>query len=167
MTSEQGKLQTNETRHDYREWCQTLDWIVQNIFKEAPSMEWYTEAKERAANPQLTFLRSVAIRLNERRRLNIAVTASDIAELCIDEDLEVPGLSPEKQTVEDGRMQIGKTMGKLFGDKTELAVDEFRIAKQERTEKNTAGNDQKMIRYTFSLVNQLPPTPTTRPVGPA
>jgi hypothetical protein len=33
---EQGRPTTNETRHDTREWCQTLDWIVQNIFHAAP-----------------------------------------------------------------------------------------------------------------------------------
>ena len=28
-----GRPHTDDTRHDFREWCQTLDWIVQNIFR--------------------------------------------------------------------------------------------------------------------------------------
>jgi hypothetical protein len=47
-----------------------LDWIVQNIFHAAPLMDGHDEAKQRAASPQLTFLRSVAVKLTERQRLN-------------------------------------------------------------------------------------------------
>jgi hypothetical protein len=51
----QGKPKTTETRHDFREWCQTLDWIVQNIFHEAALMDGHEAAKERAANPISAF----------------------------------------------------------------------------------------------------------------
>ncbi|MEN9678586.1 MAG: hypothetical protein RIS76_4482, partial [Verrucomicrobiota bacterium] len=60
----QGKPRTTDTRHDFREWCQTLDWIVQHIFHSAPLMDGHENAKDRAANPHLTFLRALAISLN-------------------------------------------------------------------------------------------------------
>jgi hypothetical protein len=31
---ENGKRRTDETRHSFREWAQTLDWILQNAFKD-------------------------------------------------------------------------------------------------------------------------------------
>ena len=65
-----GKPKTSETHHDFREWCQALDWIVQHIFRAAPLMEGHEAAKQRAANPNLSFLRVVAIKLNERHRLD-------------------------------------------------------------------------------------------------
>lgn len=38
-----GKPRTDETRHDFRAWAQTLDWIVQNLFGAARS--WMVTAK--------------------------------------------------------------------------------------------------------------------------
>ena len=35
----QGKPRTNENRHDFQEWCQVLDWIVQYVLGEAPLFE--------------------------------------------------------------------------------------------------------------------------------
>ena len=43
-------------RHHFGEGCQTLDWIVRNIFKAAALMDDHEEAKQRAGNPNLTFL---------------------------------------------------------------------------------------------------------------
>src|SRR4029077_8911010 len=34
-----GKCRTQEHRHDFREWSQTLDWIIQKIFKLPPLLE--------------------------------------------------------------------------------------------------------------------------------
>jgi hypothetical protein len=99
---EKGKPRTNETRHDFREWCQSLDWIVQNIFKEAPLMDGHEEAKERASSPQLTFLRSIALRLNEEDKLDQTISANTIADLCLENSIEIPGLSPDRQNVEKG-----------------------------------------------------------------
>ena len=91
-----GKKKTGETRHDMREWCQTLDWIVQNIFHAASLMDGHDAAKQRAANPSLTLLRSVAIKLNERRRLGQDIIASEIYQICVEEDIAILGLSLEE-----------------------------------------------------------------------
>ncbi len=156
----QGKPKTNETRHDFREWCQTLDWIVQNLFHEAPLMEGHDAAKQRAANPNLSFLRVVAIKLNERHRLDQQISASEIAEICLEEDIEIPGLGAENQTVEQGPQQIGKIMGGLFKDAAEVLFDEFRGVRQQEQGRSEAGNPVTLNRYTFSLVNPTPSAPT-------
>ena len=152
-----GKPKTNKTNHDFREWCQSLDWIVQNIFHAAPLMEGHEAAKQRAANPNLSFLRVVAIKLNERHRLDQQISASEIAEICLAEDIEIPGLGAESQTVEQGPQQIGKIMGGLFKDAAEVLFDEFRLVRQQERGRNEAGNIQNLNRYTFSLVNQASP----------
>jgi hypothetical protein len=160
-----GKPKTNETSHDFREWCQSLDWIVQNIFHEAPLMDGHQEAKQRAANPNLSFLRVVAIKLNERHRLGQEVTASEMAELCLEDDVEIPGLSPENQTTEQGPRQIGKILGALFENRLELTFDEFRVARRQEWSRSEAGNSIALNRYTFNLVNAADPVqPVPNPV---
>jgi hypothetical protein len=79
-----------------------------------------------------------------------------VADLCIEEDIEMPGLAPDKQTVEEGRKQIGRIMGKLFDEKTDLTFDEFKVVKREETTKTMVGNPQKLIRYTFTLNTTTP-----------
>ena len=165
----QGKPKTNETRHDFREWCQSLDWIVQNIFHAAPLMDGHQEAKARAANPNLSFLRLVAIKLNEKHRLDQRISASDITELCFEEDLEIPGLSPENQTVEQGPPQIGRIMGGLFKEAEEVVGEEFKVTRHQERGRTEAGNPQTLNRYTFSLVSatggaQTTPMPAPPPL---
>jgi hypothetical protein len=52
-----GRPRSSELRHG----CQTLDWIVQNFFKEAPLMEGHQGAQERVNNPGLTFVRKAIL----------------------------------------------------------------------------------------------------------
>jgi hypothetical protein len=161
----QGKQRTKETRHDFREWCQTLDWIVQNIFKAAPLMDDHEEAKERAASPNLTFLRTLAIAVNEDHQLDQSLSATQLVNLCVEKEVEIPGLSEPKQSdVDAGKKQIGTIMGKLFGEKTELAVEDFQVTKSEENATTDQGNLQVLKRYTFSIIPKAnTPTPITCP----
>ena len=152
----QGKPRTNETRHDFREWAQSLDWIVQNIFHEKPLMEDHDVAKERASSPQLSFMRNVAVRLSERGKLGTSMSASDLADFCLDEDIDMPGLTADNQTVEEGRKQIGRIMSKLLGEKTELLFDQFRMVREKEKVFTSAGNDQMLHRYTITNANPAP-----------
>jgi hypothetical protein len=170
---EKGKPRTNETRHDFREWCQVLDWIVQNIFHEAPLMDGHQEAKQRATSPQLTWLRTVAIKVGEEHKLDEAVSASMIAELCLENDIEIPGLPADKQNVEEGQKQVGRILGKLFGkEKSELTIDDhYKVVKGERISTTMTGNPQTLKNYTFSLIGgagepqqpPVPPAPSSSP----
>jgi hypothetical protein len=148
-----GKQRTNETRHDFREWCQTLDWIVQHLFGAAPLMDGHEAAKQRAASPHLTFLRTVALKIQEHQKLDQRVSATDITEMCLEHGIELPGLTADKHGLEEGRKQIGRIMGKLFGQSDELLVDEFKVTKQDTMSRTMTGNDQKLTRYTFSSAN--------------
>lgn len=152
---EQGKNRTGETRHDFREWCQVMDWIVQNIFKAAPLMDDHDEAKGRAANPNLTFLRSLAIAVNEDHQLAQPLSATGLVNLCAEKEIEIPGLSNDKQAdVEAGRKQVGIILARLFGEKTELAVEGFKVVRTEESATTDHGNAQTLKKYTFSLISK-------------
>jgi len=53
---QRGKLRTKEFRHDFLEWCQTLDWIVQNVFDCAPLLDGNREEQDRISSPELGWL---------------------------------------------------------------------------------------------------------------
>jgi hypothetical protein len=157
-----GKPRTSETRHDFREWCQVLDWIVQNIFHAAPLMDGHDDAKKRAANPSLSFLRGLAIKLGERRGLGQAMSAADISQFCLEEDIEIPGVKMEEQTLEQGPQQIGKLMKPLFKTNEEVAFGEFRVARTFEERVSDTGNPFEAYRYAFHLV-VAPITPAATP----
>ena len=147
----QGKPRTDDKRHDFREWCQSLDWIVQNIFHEAPLMDDHQEAKRRATSPQLTWLRTVAIKIAEQHKLNQAIAASRIVELCFDDDIDIPGLAKDNRDRDLGQKQVGRIMGKLFDQENEITIGNYRVVRRESSSLTESGNVQKLKNYTFRL----------------
>lgn len=63
-----GKQRTDERRHDFRVWAQTLDWVVKNILGEAPLLDGHGEIKAQATNPAMDWI----------RRLAVAIEGSDL-----------------------------------------------------------------------------------------
>lgn len=154
-----GKPKTTEPRHDFREWCQTLDWIVQNIFKAAPLMTGHEEAKVRVSSPHLTFMRVLAMRLEQEGKLGVGLSATELADICIEHDIEIPGAKKEGLTAGDGCKQLGKILGKVFDGKDELVCEQFRIRRTERRGQSGAGNPQTLKSYTFTLAVRQPDVP--------
>lgn len=149
---ELGKKRTKEIRHDFTEWCQSLDWIVQNILEEAPLMDGHQEAKERSSNPYLTFLRRVAVHIQTAKKLGDTFSATDLFELCDTAGIEIPGITDNhRDDAEAGRKQIGKIMARLFGDKAEITIEGIAVTKHEEAGNNVAKNWQKFKTYVFSL----------------
>ena len=146
-----GKQRTTETRHDFREWAQVLDWIVRNILEEAPLIDGHSEAQERVSNTALTWLRRVALAVEADHRLDAEITASSIGELCEDHSIEIPGL---RETGDDGsrNKRVGILMKKAFGEADELAIDRYHV---KRTETENYDKTELRFRtfktYTFTL----------------
>jgi hypothetical protein len=126
-----GKARTNETRHDFREWVQVVDWIGQNIFGVGAVMDGHEEAQERVSNPALVWLRKVVLAANEAGELNRALTATDIHGLCDGAGIEVPGLRAGSDE-DKGKKVVGSVMGKLFRDRDTLEVEGFTVTREER-----------------------------------
>ena len=107
-----GRQRTNETRHDFREWCQALDCIIQNIVGEAPLMDGHQAAQDRVSNPALTFLRKLALAVADQDRLSETLIASVLYEIAEAGDVTVPGLKEPNE--EHGKRQVGVVMARLF-----------------------------------------------------
>jgi hypothetical protein len=128
---QQGRLRTNETRHDFREWVQVVDWILQKIFKTVPIMEGHQQAQERVSNPALVWLRNVVLAINEAGEVDRALTATDLHGLCEGADITIPGLRPGADEGK-GKKVIGSIMAKLFRDRDSIEVEAFDVTREER-----------------------------------
>jgi len=147
---EAAKPRTEETRHDFREWVQILDWIVQNIFKMKPLMDGHQQAQERVSNPDLVFLRAVAVAVEQMEELGKTQSATEIHHLCEAAGIPIPGL---KELVDADRAArvIGSGMGRLFRQTETLEVDGYHIERQVDKKPRPDGNGHYETKtYIFS-----------------
>jgi len=122
----QGKPRTEETRHDFREWAQILDWIVQNVFRLPPLMDGHRETLERTTNPTLNWLRDVTLAVADAEQFDRWLRTHDLLDILTSAGLEVPGLpdgaDPEDDATRDKALRaIGRKLGLCFrSDRLEL-----------------------------------------------
>jgi hypothetical protein len=143
-----GCPKTDETLHDFRGWCQALDWIVQNIFKLAPLLDGHREEQARTANPALQWLRDVTIAARESKQLHVALTTAQLVNIAEDAGIEFPGHSLSR---EEPHQRAGKILGKLFRE-TEgqpIVVDGFTVTREERTVYVEGRGNEKQKFYTI------------------
>ena len=144
----QGMPRTDETRHDFREWCQVLDWIVQHIFKASPLMDGHQQAQERVSNPALVWLRAVALVVAETDILNQELTATEIVELCEGASIPIPGSSSGADEDKAKRV-VGTVLSKLFGSSERLDVDTFVVQRSEKQVPRDGGGRYSVKVYTI------------------
>jgi hypothetical protein len=146
-----GKQRNSDTTHDFREWSQTLGWIIENILKEAPLMDGHRQAQERVSNPALSWLRKVALAVEADHRLDEEIMASDLAELCEGHSIEIPGLRDFSDEIGRNK-RVGIIMRKCFGELTEIEIDRCIIKKTEKEHYYPSEQQNKMLKvYIFSI----------------
>ena len=147
-----GMPKTNGTSHDFRDWAQSLDWIVRNILNEASLLSGHREAQVRVSHLGLNFLRQICIAVENIPTLEKLLSTNEIFNLCQDESIDVPGLSESNQdnsTV--GGQRIGLLLKPVFKDKNEVNIDNFVITKTEKSMPRDDGKgDRKITAYIFS-----------------
>jgi hypothetical protein len=155
----QGRQRTTETRHDFREWAQTLDWIAQNILQQAPLMDGHQAAQERVSNPALTFLRKLALAVVSQGRASEALIASELFEITEAEGIDIPGLT-EHPEEDRAKRQIGVIMARVFKDTGHVEVDGFTVERKVETVKRETGGNFESKSYTFTdCRNTIPHNP--------
>ena len=146
-----GMPKTNDRRHSFSGWAQPLDWIVQNVFRKAPLLDGNTEAQERLQNPDLTFLRLVAIEVENDGDLGKEISATGIVEVCEAGDIAIPGMNTERTYKEEYPPKaVGKVMRRCFDKKTELGIEGFLVRRVE-VEKESPGFNREILKcYIFT-----------------
>jgi hypothetical protein len=153
----QGKPKVKECHHDFREWAMTLDWIVQELFDAAPLLDGHRTAQERASNPALNWLRSVALAVKAESQQDEELTASTIVELCHNHDLDIPGL---KNLTDDdqAKMRVGTVMSNLFRNTNPIQVEEFEVTRSSRTECSESQRKDITVK-TYQFAPRAPRAP--------
>ena len=155
-----GKPRTNETRHDFREWAQVSDWIVQNLLGQAPLLDGHTEIKARATNVDLTFVRQLANQVEAEMKLGQALSASELTTICQNTGLDIPRVDRNNQgDKEGGPAMIGRIMGIQFGEGKQVVCDDYQITREELSRKSSTGNWVSINCYTFQRVVTVLPVP--------
>jgi hypothetical protein len=134
-----GKRRTQEHRHDFREWSQTADWIVQRIFKLPPLLEGHRSEQLRISSIGLNFLRDVALLLQACDVCNESWSAGELASYCNAAGIDVPGCSLGADNAAIAR-RIGSLLGPLFKDSGSIEVEGFVV---QRTERLVYNEDRK------------------------
>jgi len=140
-----GKQRTTESRHDRREWAQTLDWIVQNVFQAAPLLDGFEAARERVSNPRRTWLRSLCIALRDAGKTGtFEHYASQLAEFALENGIMPPNTHEGADEATVAR-KVGVILGAELGKGDELEVDGFTIHRVRRANATTR-NEEKVYR---------------------
>lgn len=126
----QGKPRMKECSHDFREWAQTMDWIVQSIFKATPLLDGHTDARNRVSDPRRNWLRSLCIGLRDANRLG-EFFAAQLAEFAVDGDILPPNVKPDADESSVARA-IGKIMAGAFGGAESIEIDGFIVSRSKR-----------------------------------
>jgi hypothetical protein len=149
--NEAGQPRSSEIRHDFRPWCQTLDCIVQNLFKAAPLMEGHEGAQERVSNPGLTFVRKLCLALETDDSLETPLIASQLYEIAENAGIEIPGLRVPDE--DKAKRVIGSIMAKVFSKSDPLELDGFKVIRKESfhdREDPAAGGRYSSKTYLFT-----------------
>jgi hypothetical protein len=146
----QGRRRTTEARHDFREWCQVLDWIVQNILHQAPLVGGHEAAQERVSNPALTFLRKLALAVVSQERAGEALIASELYEIADAASIDIPGLKGPDD--DKGKRVIGSLMARLFKDLQTVEIDGLVVERKEETKSRAEGGDYTAKLYTVRAI---------------
>lgn len=124
-----SKPRTSESRHDFRGWAQTLDWIVQQEFQTAPLLDGHRETQARMTNPSLNWLRDVLQILTRQGKAGQWLFANDILDALDEEgEISIPGVREgsnleEESVRKQALSQIGRIMKRCFGDQDYLELD--------------------------------------------
>ena len=124
----QGCQRTRESRHDFREWAQSLDWIVQKIFTLSPLLDGHQSEQTRISNPDLGWLRSVALAVEKDKRLSEGLKPAEIANLCENHDIDIPGIRGASDS-QKNTLQTGKILKRLFTGQSDLEVSGFKVSR--------------------------------------
>lgn len=130
-----GKPRTTETRHDFRRWATTLDWIVQHLLHCPPLLDGHRETQRRMATAALTWLRDVALAVAQAGKLGEWLRTYEILDVAEAAGLEIPGAGEDTNLDDDASRTkvlrvIGKKLSGCFRD-DQTTIDDVMILRQQ------------------------------------
>ncbi|MFB3893285.1 MAG: hypothetical protein ACE15C_14820 [Phycisphaerae bacterium] len=169
---EAGRPMTSETRHDFRRWARTLDWIVQNVLGAPPLLDGHRETQLRMSNPALNWLRDVALAVRRADQLGKWLRAHALVEIIAgDGRIEIPGLSEDDDLVSEEVRRtvlqaVGRRMSICFGTDSARTIEGITIKRRETVDHLARPTKE----YWFEIAGpsaSSPSSPLCAPYAPA
>jgi hypothetical protein len=157
---EAGQPRTTETRHDFRRWVQTLDWICQNLLCCGPIMDGHRETQHRMANPAMNWLRDVSLEVKRASKFSQLLRAAELLDLLEDTGHLPPGM-PENADLSNADTRkaalqaIGRKMASCFRSGDTVTLDSIVIERRTKYDQETR-RDIKLYRFEPSIIDSAP-----------
>jgi hypothetical protein len=153
-----GKPRTNEVRHTFTAWTQSLDYITNEMLGLPKLMHHHQAAYLALSNQKFGWLRQVVIEAVKKHAdillknpdATLTLAATDFGELSEDNGITIPGLrssSGIKDVMEVAR-QIGNVMKEIFKESDEVEVERYTVTRIETT---TTGSHHPTKQYVVRL----------------
>jgi hypothetical protein len=128
-----GKPKTGEARHDFREWVQPMDWIVQNLLGLAPLVDGQTSVTA-------GWFREI-VRHLEDTQIGVPLEARDLLRVADAHDIEIPGDTTKTAGIDGDRVRLQnlgrKLSNQIFRDAAAVTVDGFMVERSEKKDENS------------------------------
>lgn len=154
-----GAVLADVTGHSFKLWHKQTQGIINHTWPESGAVidEQHKRTTQRMANPDESFIRQLCQCIAGGTEL----TASEIAELALSNDMKIPRTKPEADEKTVARM-IGRIMGKMFAGETETTIDDYTITKIEYEYQRSDGNGYNTgKKYCFSTTSIHQPLQST------
>jgi hypothetical protein len=149
----EGRKRSEDNRHDFREWSQTLDWIVQAVFSLPPLLDGHQGEQERIAHSDLGWLRQIALFVDKADRLETGLQAHELVEFCEEAGLRIPGCH-DSTTPERCLLAIGKTLKSIFANSDSVELSGYKIRRESTEEYNPINRTTRVVHtYFFTRCN--------------
>jgi hypothetical protein len=116
--------------HPFADWAAKMDWIVQNVMGCAPLLQAHGPAIRRASSTGLSFMRKIAVAIENTHRLDRRLSSEELAILCAEEDISVPGMRfdalSDQMTV---ARVIGMKFRPIFRESNPVTVDGYTVTR--------------------------------------
>lgn len=154
-----GKPKTSPVEHDFREFCGVLDWCVTQLAKQAGLLLGHRDEQMRLSNPDLNWMRDVAIEVERIERLNERLKTNEIIKICDDATIPIIGLERwDKSPDRDVKLPalLGQQLKRLFKKSTDghsLMVGGYKVEREETEEYSSyRRRTETIVTYTFMIV---------------
>ena len=155
---EKGQPQTDETRHSFLGWAQSMDWIVQTIFKGAPLMDDHVGIRDRLCRPGLGFVRLISVAVEASGKLGEDLRAQDLFNLAEERQVDIPNTT-NRFYDDDGKgaRQVGRVLARAFGDADKIELEEYTVVRQQMDATEVCHHSTKTYRITRIPEPAAPP----------
>jgi hypothetical protein len=132
-----GKPKTAPVDHDFREFCGVMDWCVTQLLGQEQLLLGHREEQMRMSNPDLNWMRDVAIEVGRQGKLDRELDSGDIMKICDEAAMPILNLEHWNKNIDrEYKLPslLGQQLSRLFkkaADGVTLTLGSYRVIRKE------------------------------------